>query len=306
MIIYGLNRSMPGDPVLAMMQDVTGLEPEAWQRMYDDARARMRLDEPVINQYFAWITNIITGNFGYSHYYRQDVVDVIRYPMLNTVIINIFNMMFVFSITIFLGITAAVRRGSVYDAFVQVISVIGFSFPTFVLAILVIFVFAVNLGWFPISGMYTPNFQGTTGEFIFDRAYYMTLPLLTMVVGSLGGMTRYVRTTMAEALTMDHIRTARAKGLAEKVVIYSHAFRNALIPLLTVMTNWFITVFGGSVALERVFNWNGMGGLMLEALWNRDFNLASILSLFYAAIALTGFLLLDLVYGIADPRVRVH
>ena len=139
-----------------------------------------------------------------------------------------------------------------------------------------------------------------------DKVYYMTLPVLVMTVGSLGGMTRYVRAAMIEALSMDYIRTARAKGLREKVVIYSHAWRNALLPVITVLIGWFISIFSGSLIIEQMFALNGMGQLYYQGLMNNDFELALAIQMFYVLIALVGQLITDLSYGIVDPRVRVN
>ncbi|MGI6438214.1 MAG: ABC transporter permease [Sphaerochaeta sp.] len=134
----------------------------------------------------------------------------------------------------------------------------------------------------------------------------MALPLLVMVFTSLGGLTRYVRATMIEALGMDYIRTARAKGLTEKVVIYSHAFRNALIPFITIMTGWFISIFSGSVVIERTFLWNGMGKVIIDALNQQDFAVSLAMVMFYLVLSLVGNLLMDLSYGLADPRVKLN
>jgi peptide/nickel transport system permease protein len=133
----------------------------------------------------------------------------------------------------------------------------------------------------------------------------MFLPLLVMCLSSMAGLTRYVRAAMAEALTMDCVRTARSKGLLEKTVVYSHAFRNALIPIITVMTGWFIGIFSGSVVVERMFSWQGMGDILLTAITNFDFALAMTMLLFFAFVALVVLILMDLTYGLADPRVRI-
>ena len=139
-----------------------------------------------------------------------------------------------------------------------------------------------------------------------DRLYYMVLPLIVMTVSSLGGMTRYVRASMTEALSMDCIRTARAKGLREKVVIYSHAWRNALIPIITLVIGWFLGIFSGSIMIENIFGLNGMGRIYINSLSTKDFDVVLILQMFYVIIGLLGNLIVDIAYGIADPRVRVN
>jgi len=306
MLLFLIYQMIPGDPALQMIAgNETDFTAEEWAIEYARARELLGLDYPLYVRYFRWISNMAVGEFGFSMMFRRPVIDVIRAPMLNTVILNILTMFFVFSITIPLGIAAAVRRGKAFDQGIQVFTSIGLSIPNFVIALILIWIFPITLGIFNIGGMATPNFQGTTWEFILDRAYFMALPVGTLVIASLAGLTRFVRASMAEALTMDYVRTARSKGLLEKAVVYSHAFRNSLIPLITVMTGWLISVFGGSVIVESMFSWNGMGNIMLQGLLQFDFALVQTMQLFFFLVSLVGLLLMDLAYGLADPRVRV-
>ena len=226
--------------------------------------------------------------------------------MLNTIYINIFSTLVALAITIPLGIYCAVHKRSKTDNTVQVLSIVGYSIPVYIIALIFILLFAVTLGWLPVFGMQTPGNNFTGFRAFIDRVYYMILPVLVMTVGSLGGMTRYVRAAMIEALSMDYIRTARAKGLREKVVIYSHAWRNALLPVITVLIGWFISIFSGSLIIEQMFALNGMGQLYYQGLMNNDFELALAIQMFYVLIALVGQLITDLSYGIVDPRVRVN
>ena len=251
-------------------------------------------------------SGLLQGNFGYSYEYKDDVVNVIGAPMRNTVIINIFATIFALGITIPLGIICAVKRGSLGDKVVSIVTIVGYSLPTFLIAILFIWIFCSNLGWFPPSGMKTPGSSYTGIKYFLDTLYYLGLPLITMTFCSLGGMTRYVRASMIEALSMDCIRTARAKGLREKTVIYSHAWRNALIPVVTLVVGWFIGIFSGSLVIEEMFALNGMGRLMITALRTSDFDVIMLLQLFYVILALLGNLLIDIAYGLVDPRVRVN
>ncbi len=251
-------------------------------------------------------SGLLQGNFGYSYEYKDDVVNVIGAPMRNTVIINIFATIFALGITIPLGIICAVKRGSLGDKVVSIVTIVGYSLPVFLIAILFIWIFCSNLGWFPPSGMKTPGSSYTGMKYFLDTLYYLGLPLITMTFCSLGGMTRYVRASMIESLSMDCIRTARAKGLREKTVIYSHAWRNALIPVVTLVVGWFIGIFSGSLVIEEMFALNGMGRLMITALRTSDFDVIMLLQLFYVILALLGNLLIDIAYGLVDPRVRVN
>ena len=154
--------------------------------------------------------------------------------------------------------------------------------------------------------MGTPGGQYTGMKWFLDRAYYLILPLAVMTFCSLGGMTRYVRASMIDALSMDCIRTARAKGLREKVVVYSHAWRNALIPIITLVIGWFLGIFSGSIVIENMFGLNGMGRVYITCLNNKDFEVVLLLQMFYVAIGLIGNLVIDIAYGLADPRIRVN
>lgn len=255
---------------------------------------------------FQRLNGLLQGNLGHSNEYNKPVAEVLVEPMKNTIFINIFATILALGITIPLGIFCAVKRGSKRDVGVQVGTIVGYSLPTFIIAIVFIWLFAVVLGWFPVSGMATAgSFEWSGWHRFWDRMYHFALPLLVMTFCSLGGMTRYVRSSMIEALSMDCIRTARAKGLREKVVIYSHAFRNALIPIVTLVIGWFLGIFAGSLMIENIFALNGIGRVYYQSLQSHDNEVVLALQMFYIFISLAGNLLTDLVYGFVDPRIRV-
>ncbi len=248
---------------------------------------------------------LLQGNLGWSYDKQKPVVDVVSQPMINTIQINIYATILALGITIPLGICCAVRRGSKLDQGVQVLTIVGYSLPTFLISILFIWIFCSKLGWFPPSGMQTPGSTLTGFAAWKDEMYYRALPLITMTFCSLGGMTRYVRASMIEALSMDCIKTARAKGLRERAVIYSHAWRNALIPIVTLVVGWFLGIFSGSLVIENMFALNGMGQLMISSLRSADYDVVLLMQMFYVAISLMGNLIIDIAYGLVDPRVRV-
>jgi peptide/nickel transport system permease protein len=283
---------------------------EYWQRKYGTDGTKME-------RYLRWLgvypfhdgsyNGLLQGNLGTSTKFAQPVSEIIVEPMKNTVFINIFATIMALGITIPLGIFCAVKRGSKRDVGVQVATLVGYSLPTFIVAIVFIWLFAVTLGWFPVSGMQTAgSLNWSSWDRFWDRMYHRSLPLIVMTFGSLGGMTRYVRASMIEALSMDCIRTARAKGLREKVVIYSHAFRNALFPIVTLIIGWFLSIFSGSLMIENIFALNGIGKVYYDALQGSDNEVILALQMFYIAISLFGNLLIDVVYGLVDPRVRVN
>jgi len=271
----------------------------------------LRLDEPIWTQFFAWMREMFTGNFGYTFPGRIPVIDAVRAPMINTVLLNIMVMIIVFAITIPAGIYSAIKRGKAFDNGALFFTTIGFSFPNFLFGLLLIIIFSVLLGWLPTGGMQNPmapiwieDGTWTRWDWILDRARYMVLPLMTLVLVGMAGLLRFIRSAMIDSLNQDYVRTARSKGLAEKTVIYSHAFRNALVPVVTVMAAFLIGIFSGAMIVERTFNWNGMGDLMLSALSDRDIATLKALSVFYSLVAFVVLLLVDIVYVIIDPRIR--
>ncbi|MBD5119030.1 MAG: ABC transporter permease [Clostridiales bacterium] len=289
--------------------------PQLYQERIEQLRRELGTDQNVFVRYLGWMglgpingkyNGILQGNFGYSYEYDRPVTQVLALPLQNTVFINIFATILGLGITIPLGIVCATKRGSKLDTGVQIATIVGYSIPVFIIAIVFIWLFAVTLGWFPVSGMKTPGSNYTGLAELKDRLYYMALPLIVMTFSSLGGMTRYTRAAMSEALSLDCIRTARAKGLRERVVVYSHAFRNALIPIITLVIGWFVGIFSGSIVIENMFGLNGVGRIYINSLNAKDFEVVLLLQMFYVILGLAGNLVVDLAYGLADPRVRVN
>lgn len=306
LLLFFLYNLIPGDQarieVEYLRETATA---EEYQYAYERARERLGLDDPMLVRYGKWIGGVVQGDLGQSSKYKRDVSDIIVSPLKVTISINIFVIILSLGITIPLGIRQAVKRNSVFDKTVQVLTIIGYSIPPFIFALLFVFLFAVKLGWFPVSGMATPNFSGTWWAEFKDMVWHLTLPIGVILIAGLGGLTRYVRAAMSDSLSMDYIRTARAKGVKERVVIYSHAWRNALLPVITLIIGWFMRIFSGSLVVEKMFNLNGMGKFYIDALTDKDYNVALAIQMFYIIIALVGYLLTDISYGLVDPRVRV-
>ena len=313
-LLYNL---IPSDPVRAELEPMrSSLKPAEYQEMYQKLRAERGLDDPLMLRYGRWIglapekngryDGLLQGNFGQSSYYKKPVKDVIADPISITIFMNIFNTILALGITIPLGIRTAVKKNGNFDKSVQVFSIVGYSIPIYIIALIFIYFFSVQLRWFPVMGTKTPGASFTGMQAFWDRLYYMSLPLIVMTFAALGGMTRYVRAAMIDALSMDYIRTARAKGVREKAVVYSHAWRNALIPIITVIIGWFLTIFSGSLLIENTFAIDGMGKLYILGLNQKDYELVLAIQMFYTVVSLIGVLLTDLSYGLVDPRVRVN
>lgn len=315
-LMYALYNLIPEDPARMELEPLkTSLKPAEYQARYEALRQEMGLDDPLVIRYARWmglakdkkgnISGLLQGNFGYSRYFKQDIIEVIKAPIGNTIFINIIATILALGITIPLGIYCAVHKGGKIDNFTQVITIIGYSIPTYIIALVFIYLLAVILRWFPVSGIGTPGATYTGLRYWLDKLYYLCLPLIVMTFGSLGGMTRYVRAAMIDALNMDHIKTARAKGVHEKTVIYSHAWRNALLPIIGIVIGWFLGIFSGSVIIENTFALNGMGSLYIKGLNNHDYDLTLAIQMFYTVLSLVGALITDLCYGLVDPRVRI-
>lgn len=317
-LMYCLFGLIPNDPAATVVEPLRDqVDAVTFEELYQAERARQGLDDPLIIRYFRWLgvypdvdgvrfNGVLQGNLGESTINKRPVIDVIQQPMKNTITLNLMSTFLTLIITIPLGIRSAVKKGSLFDQSFQVITIVGHSLPQYIIGLVFIFIFAVKLKLFPVSGMTTTS-AGYTGVMdVLDRMWHYALPLLVIVAANLGGMTRYVRAAMIDVLSMDYIRTARAKGLKEKVVIYSHAWRNALLPVTTQIITWFLRLFSGSVVIENTFAFAGMGSTNVLALTWLDYELSIAINLFFTIVSLLGILLCDIVYGIVDPRVRVN
>ena len=316
-LIYMIYNMLPVDKAAeAARTEVQTNRRLNYEERYEYWQERYGTNGTKIERYLRWLgvypyadgsfNGLLQGNLGTSNKYGKPVIEVLMEPLKNTAFINIFATILALGITIPLGIVCAVKRGGKFDVGVQVGTIVGYSLPVFIIAILFIWLFAVILGWFPVSGMITAgSLNWSAWDQFWDRMYHMALPLIVMTFCSLGGMTRYVRASMIEALSLDCIKTARAKGLKEKIVIYSHAWRNALLPITTLVIGWFLSIFSGSLMIENIFALNGVGKVYYDALQGSDNEVVLALQMFYITISLFGNLLIDIAYGFVDPRVRV-
>ena len=315
-VIYLVYNLLSVDKAADMaMQEIAGNKNLIYAERYLYWQRRFGLDGGLIKRYLRWIgltpfydgrfNGLLQGNLGTSIAYGKPVIEVLKEPLINTLFLNLMATASAFAITIPLGIFCARRRGSKRDTAVQTGTIIGYSMPTFIIAILFIWLFAVKLDLFPVSGMSSVGKEYTGFRAVLDRLYHFALPLIVMTFCSLGGMTRYVRASMVDSLSLDCIKTARAKGLKERTVVYSHAFRNALIPIVSLVIGWLTGVFTGSIMIENIFGINGIGKVYFDALTASDNEIALAMQMFYILLALIGNLLVDIAYGLVDPRIRV-
>lgn len=264
-------------------------------------------DRGVLGGYFHWLGTALRGDFGESWNWSVPVVTEFSKTIWPSFILSTVSFLLTLAIAIPAGIVAARRQYSVTDYTVTVVSLIGISLPTFFTATILKLIFAVKLGWFDISGMQGRNYVTLSdfGKFI-DSCMHYVLPALTLTIVSIGSLMRYTRTNMLEVLNSDYIRTARAKGLSEKRVINYHAFRNTLIPLITILGGSLPGLFSGALITETLFSFRGIGWASYYSMINGDIPFTMFYLAFISILTLLGNLLADILYAVVDPRVRVH
>lgn len=300
LIIYILINLMPGDPVMAMLdpEKTASMTPEERNKYVETMRAFLGYDKTPVERYFIWLKDtFFKGEFGYSIRFNKPVNQIIGNYIARSFKVNILGFLFAFIISIPIGITAAVKKNKFFDKTVTVLTVIGISLPSFFLALLLIMLFVIELNVLPFSGMSDP--RGVVPDW-----KYLVLPVSVIVLTSLASLIRYVRAAMIDVLQADYVRTARAKGLAEKVVIYRHAFQNALIPVVTLIGMWIPGLFGGSIVVEKIFAYPGMGYLLNQAYSYKDRAVLQTALLFFGLLTLLGNIFIDVGYMVVDPRIR--
>jgi len=296
-VIYNLIGLMPGDPIDIMIASNPGATPEVVAHL----RAIYGLDQPLMLRYWHWLAAALQGDFGFSRIHSQPVLEVLLPALWQTSKLLVSSFVISVVLAFALGILAALRPGGIVDGIVSLFAFAGISIPVFWLALMLILVFAVNLHWFPASGIENVG-DGSLG----DQLRHLVMPVATLALANTGGFTRYVRASMIETLRMDHVRTARAKGAGRGRVVLIHAFRNALIPVVTVMGLNFGTLFGGALLTETMFAQPGMGKMIYDSILGNDFNLALTGLLFATLVTLLCNLATDIAYGALDPRIAVE
>ncbi|CAM5789231.1 MULTISPECIES: ABC transporter permease [Brevibacillus] len=289
----------PGDFVTQMSADAN-----MTQERLDEIRALHGLDQPLYKQYLTWMGNLLTGNFGESVLHRQPVTSVINTFMWNSFLIAIIVLVLQWIIASIVGIMAALRQYSIYDSAVTLIVFMAMSFPSFFLGLLMLKFFAVDYQIFPLGGMRSTGSTLTGWADFWDVMKHLALPVIVLTLLNIGSLTRYFRTNMLEVIRQDYVRTARAKGLKERVVIFKHALRNALLPLITLFALEIPGLFSGAIITERIFNWPGIGRVVLDGIFQRDYPLLMGFTMLLVVLTIVANILADLMYGVADPRVR--
>ncbi|MDO9584976.1 MAG: ABC transporter permease, partial [Syntrophales bacterium] len=285
----------------------TQMNPRVSAEMKERLRAMYDLDKPLHVQYLKWAKKLLVLDLGTSFSSdRRPVSDKILERLPITIILNVLSMLLILLVAIPIGVLSAVRQNSLFDRITGVFVFIGFAMPTFWLALLLMILFGVQLGWLPISGIRSLNYEYLpAGKAFLDLIKHLIMPVLLSAFGGLAGFSRYMRANMLEVIRQDYITTARAKGLSERVVIYKHALRNALLPVVTILGLSVPGLIGGSVIFETIFAIPGMGQLFYMAVMSRDYPTVMGILFIGALLTLLGNLLADISYALVDPRIRV-
>jgi len=297
-VTYAIINFAPGDPVTAL------INPEAAASLGPDwieqQRAALGLNQPLPVRYALWLKEVARGNLGFSLRDRQPINHTIAERLWPTLKLMGSALLLGIIIAIPVGVVSAIKQYSVLDYLATISGFAAISIPSFFLSLAAIYVFSLKLGWLPSSGMNTVGSSGSLG----DATRHLILPALVLGLGEAAPLIRYTRSSMLEVIHQDYVTTARAKGLNERVVIWRHALRNALIPLITVIALNLPRLLGGTVIIEAIFAWPGMGTLAITAVQARDYPVIMALNLITAVLILASNMLADVIYAVVDPRIK--
>ncbi|HHW40279.1 MAG TPA: ABC transporter permease [Syntrophomonadaceae bacterium] len=291
-LVFLIMQLAPGDPAQIMLGS------KATQSNITALRHQLGLDKPLYQQYFIWLGKVLTGDWGRSIQLRRAVLPLVWTRFQATALLTVFAALIAIIFGMFAGIVSATKQYSIWDRLLMFLALVGFCLPVFWLGLIMQIIFGLKLGWLPVSGMHSPG-----GEGFLDTVPYLILPAVTLSVGSMAEIARMTRSSMLEVIRQDYIKTARAKGLGQRAVIFRHALKNAMIPVVTVVGMQFGYLLAGAVLVEIIFSWPGLGTLMVNGILARDFPLVQGIILFVASVYVLVNLIVDIVYAFLDPRI---
>lgn len=301
-IIFFLMHAAPGDPTTIYLSN-PNIDPAVVEQM----RRNLGLDQPVHIQYFKWITSFLTGEFGYSFSQHRPIAEILKDTIPNTLLLSSVALVIIFAIGVVVGTVQAVRQYSWVDNLATVTSFFIYSMPSFWLGLMLILLFALKLQWLPASQMTSVNYSFLSpSDQIVDRLKHLLLPAAALGFGGAAAVARYMRSGMLDQIRQDYVRTARAKGLSERSVVFKHALRNALIPVVTLLGLYIPFLMGGSVLIETIFAWPGMGRTIVTAIFQRDYPVVLATAFVISIMVILGNLVADVLYSVVDPRVTVE
>ena len=295
--VFALAKFMPGDPFSGM------INPNTPPQRIEELREKAGLNDPVPQQYVRWLKNAAHGDFGKSYTMKMPVAKVIGERAKNTFWLSLLSLVLMYAIAIPLGIKAGRSAGSKADQAINLYNFLTLSIPGFVMYLVTLLIFGYRLKWFPTGGSVAVGVQGAS--YVLSRLYHMLLPALSYALIATTGTVQYLRNEIIDAKTQDYVRTARAKGVPTKKVYTHHIFRNSLLPIAAFLGFQITGLLGGSVMIETVFAYPGMGKLFIESITSRDYSVITTLVLLYGLLTLMGSLLSDIIMTIVDPRIRI-
>ncbi|NLB34821.1 MAG: ABC transporter permease [Elusimicrobia bacterium] len=297
---FVIMRLAPGSPVDTVSMS-PGVDTRARERLYSS----YGLERPLHIQYLSWLKRVVTLDFGESFRDGEKVSSKIIERLPATLFLNLSALILIFSLSIPIGVISAVKQNTIIDRGLTFFVFLGYSIPSFALALLLMYFFGLKLGWLPVSGIVSVNFEflSPMGK-LADIILHLILPVMTLGLSGLAFISRYMRSSMLEVIGKDYIRAARARGVSEKSLIFNHAFKNALIPVVTMVGLLIPGLIGGSVVFETIFSWPGMGRLAYSAIMSRDYPVIMGVGVIMAVLTLLGNLLSDIGYAAVDPRIR--
>ncbi len=297
LLIFCLYASTPGDFITGNIK-LTAERKAELREIYG-------LNKPVLERYGIWMKNALHGDFGYSLAQQKPVLQLFNDYIWNSFLLAAVSTFLTWVIAVIIGVISAYKQYSWFDTLVMIAIFAAMSLPSFFIGLFLIKILAVDLKWLPPGGIITTGSNATGLAYFKEIVMHMTLPVVVMTLLGLGSLTRYFRSNMIDVLKQDYIRTARAKGLKERKVLFTHALRNALLPAITLVGFELPALFGGSLIIEKIFNWPGIGQLYMQSFGLRDYPLLMGFTMFIAILTVIGTLLSDILYRIADPRVRL-
>ena len=299
-LAFLIAKMMPGDPFTGL------ITPETDPNTIEALRVKAGFYDPLPVQYWNWISKAFRGDFGQSYTYKYEVTKLIGERIGNTVWLSLLTMILTYLIALPLGMIAGRYQNTWADKAIVVYTFITYSIPVFVFALVLLWLFGYTLGWFPTRGSVDSDVVAGTLAYYVNKFHHMILPAFTMAILSTTGTIQYLRTGVIDAKSQDYVRTARAKGVPENVVFNRHIFRNSILPIAAFLGYEFTGLIGGSVFIENIFSYPGMGNLFVTSITGRDYSVILALLLLFGTATLLGTLLSDIIMSIVDPRVRVQ
>ncbi|WP_108670052.1 oligopeptide ABC transporter permease [Peribacillus acanthi] len=299
-VVFSLAKMMPGDALTGKI-DPLNSDPE----YIEDMREKMGLNDPIYVQYFRWMGGVVKGDFGDSFIHKREVSELVASRLPNTILLGIMSLMITYMLAFLMGRYSGRHAYSVGDYGISAINYLALAIPSFVAALVVIYVFAIKLGWVPASGSVSFDSEIGTFGYYLDKLKHTLLPALVLGAMSTASYTQFLRNDMIESARKDYVRTARAKGTSESTIFNKHILRNSVIPIVTLLGFDIANIFGGAVIIESIFTYPGVGSLFVESVNARDYSVMMAVTMMLTILTLIGNLIADLLYGLVDPRIRL-